>query len=180
MNTEFFRILFLIAAEFFVYRFILILIGHLFTIIFRKDKHFYHERELSTSVLLYLVFTLVYFKTMVMLIPSLIDAYMDIYLLMVIYGIFSVFWAYLSWDMDHWFRPITFAQNKDVIIKKGILYAIVFVGAFVLGIHQTRSYVGAGSVDPLYNIANISILTVIIALDRVMNQIYLTATKRNK
>ncbi len=179
MKHDLYTILFFIGVEFLLYRFVLVVLGLLFTKLLKKDTHIYHKQEMTASILLYLVFTFVYFKTLVIMIPSLYDAYLDVYILLVIYGCFSVFWAYFSWDMDHLFRPITFALNKDVIIKKGIIYFIVLVGALVLGVHQTKQFVGIGSVEPLYSIANISILTVIIALDRVMNQIFLTYLRKH-
>ena len=180
MRSDVSSILFYIGAEFVIYRFFLIAIGHIFTRVFKKDRHFYHERELTVSCLLYVIFTFVYFRTLFNLIPSLHEAYMDVYLLMVVYSVFAVLWAYLSWDMDHWFRPVTFALNKDVIIKKGILYAVVLVGAFVFGFYQTKVYIGELSVNPLYSIANLSIFTIIIALDRVVNQVYLHYQNRNR
>lgn len=173
MNSDFTLILLSIGVEFIVYRVLLILIGHLFTYLLKKDKHFYHEKELVVSCLLYLIFTFVFFKTMIKLLPSLHEAYIDVYLLMTVYGIFAVLWAYLSWDMDHWFRPITFAKNKDVVIKKGVIFAVVLVGVFVFGYYQTLSYARKIAVNPLFSITNLSIFAIIIAFDRVINQIYL-------
>lgn len=180
MTSDFTLILLSIGFEFIAYRILLILIGHLFTHIFKKDKHFYHEKELFVSCLMYLIFTFVYFKTMVKLIPSLHEAYLDVYLLMTIYGIFAVLWAYMSWDMDHWFRPITFAKNKDVIIKKGVIFAVVLIGVFTFGYYQTLTYTGRVTMNPLLSITNISILAIIIAFDRVINQIYLHHSTKNK
>ena len=173
MNSDFTLILLSIGFEFLAYRIILILIGHLFTLISKKDTHFYHEKELFISCLMYLIFTFVFFKTMVDLIPSLHDAYLDVYLLMTIYGIFAVLWAYFSWNMDHWFRPVSFAENKDVIIKKGVIFTVVLVGVFVFGYYQTLTYANKEVLNPLLNITNMSVFAIIIAFDRVINQIYL-------
>ena len=179
MTSDFTLILLSIGFEFIVYRILLILICHLFTYIFKKDKHFYHEKELFVSILMYLLFTFIYFRTMVKLIPSLHDAYLDVYLLMTIYGIFAVLWAYLSWDMDHWFRPISFAENKDVIIKKGVIFTVVLIGVFVFGYYQTLTYTNKEILNPLLSITNISVFAIIIAFDRVINQIYLHHNSKN-
>lgn len=173
MNSDFTLILISIGIEFIVYRILLILIGHLFTFLSKKESHFYHEKEMAISCLMYLIFTFVFFRTMINLIPSLHEAYLDIYLLMTIYGIFAVLWAYYSWDMDHWFRPITFAENKDVVIKRGVIFTVVLVGVFLFGYYQTLIYTGNVSSNPLFSITNLSIFAIIIAFDRVMNQIYI-------
>lgn len=173
MKSDFSIILLSIGIEFIAYRVLLTLIGHLFTLLLKKNKHFYHEKEMIVSILMYLIFTFVFFKTMINLIPSFHDAYLDVYLLMTIYGIFAVLWAYFSWDMDHWLRPITFAENKDVIIKKGVIFTVVLVGVFVYGLFQTISYADKTTINPLLSITNLSIFAIIIAFDRVINQIYL-------
>lgn len=180
MTLTLIQVLSLVMVEFLIYRFILVVIGHVFTKISKSDKHFYHEKELAASILLYAIFTFIYFKTMIGIMPSLIDEAIDTYLLMVVYAVFSVLWAYLSWDMDHWFRPITFANTRDVTIKKGIIFTVVLVGGLWLGLHQTKAFAGISDSNPLYSIANISILTIIIALDRVVFQIYLLTHKEEK
>lgn len=173
MSSDLSLILLSIGFEFIAYRFLLIVIGHLFTYMFKKDKHFYHEKEMTVSCLMYLIFTCVFFKTMINLIPSMHDAYLDVYLLLTVYGIFAVLWAYLSWDMDHWFRPVTFADNKEVIIKKGVIFTVVLIGVFIFGYYQTVVYTGNMTANPLYSITNMSVFAIIIAFDRVINQIYL-------
>ena len=167
------RILLFVLLEFSLYRLLFILLGYALTHLFNKDKHFYHEKELGISILLYVLFTLVYFRTLSSALTPNTNVYGEIYILYTIYGIFSVCWAYLHWGVTSWKEKLIFAPQHDTIIKKGILYAMVFVFALILGYHQTLSYSGASEMDALYSIANISVFTCIIALDRVMNQVYL-------
>lgn len=170
---EIIRILLFVLLEFSVYRLLFIFLGHILTHLFNKDKHFYQEKELRISILLYVVFTFVYFRTLRSALTLEANVYGEIYILYTIYGVFSVFWAYLHWGVTSWKEPLIFAPQRDNIIKKGILYAMVFIFALILGYHQTLSYSGIKEIDAMYSIANISVFTCIIALDRVMNQIYL-------
>ncbi len=170
---EIIRILVFVLLEFSLYRLLFILIGHGLTYLFKQDKHFYHEKELGVSILLYILFTFIYFRTLRSALTLDKNVYGEIYILYTIYGIFSVFWAYLHWGVTSWKEKVSFAPQQDNIVKKGILYSIVFVFALILGYHQTLSYSGIKEIDAMYSIANISVFTCIIALDRVMNQIYL-------
>lgn len=170
---DIFHILFIVFLEFCVYRFIFVCLGHLLTRILAKDKHVFHQRELTISIVLYVLFTFVYFKNIRSILTPDTNAYSEIYILYTLYGVFSVFWAYLHWDAQAWLTLPKFTKQADNIVKKGILYAMVFIFATILGYHQTLSYVGLQEIDPMYSIANISIFTCIIALDRVVNQVYL-------
>ncbi len=170
---EIIRILLFVLIEFSIYRLLFILIGFCLTHLLKKDNHFYHEKELTISIMLYIVFTFIYFKTLRSALTPEENVYGEIYILYTIYGIFSVFWAYLHWGVKSWKEKLIFAPQRDNIIKKGILYAMVFIFALILGYHQTLSYSGIREIDAMYSIANISVFTCIIALDRVMNQVYL-------
>lgn len=97
------------------------------------------------------------------------------YLIYTLIGISAILWCYFSWSLN-WTAKPQFAKNDfQVLIKKIIVFSLLMIFAFYKGYTQLDMIYG-GNLDTekemLIKITDITIISVIIALDSVLNQIY--------
>lgn len=97
------------------------------------------------------------------------------YLIYTFIGIASTLWCYFSWNLDWTAKPQFMKNDSQMIKKKIIVFSVLMVFAFYQGYTQLDMIYG-GKLDAekemLVKITNITIVPGIIALDRVLNQIY--------
>lgn len=88
-------------------------------------------------------------------------------------GVFCVIWCYFSWDIEHIFVMPRKAKEEERKIKKIVIYTLIFIFVMCQGYFQTLHALDPSvEVNVLFQVTNYSIVVGIIALDRIMNQIF--------
>ena len=107
------------------------------------------------------------------------------YIIYTYIGMISVVWCYFSWRLKWNARP-QFAKNeKEMILKKIIVFLGVMILSFAYGYIQLNQKFSSDNTAEdanilLMAIVNITIIPEIIALDRVINQIKLYINSKEK
>lgn len=87
------------------------------------------------------------------------------------FGISATIWCYLRWDL-RWKAKPKFEEEKDIIaLKKMFVFTIVMLFAFYHGYKQMDAIFKDVKVDSTLTLYNVTIVSGIIALDRVLNQV---------
>lgn len=125
---------------------------------------------LSTS--LYFCFVMLY-----MIIVSKFErmnrvTFVEDYIALCIIGFVSVIWAYGSWRADKILIKPSWAKKNELKTKKIVIYVLLLIFSSYLGYQQVNGIVNNHQVNQLLVIANYSIITSFIALDRIMTQLY--------
>jgi len=102
------------------------------------------------------------------------------YLIYTFMGISAMLWCYFSWDIGWKVKPQFAKEGFYVPIKKVIVFSTVMVFVFYHGYTQLNTNFG-GSFDEekqmLTMVVNITMISGIIAFDRVLNQIAIICKK---
>lgn len=93
------------------------------------------------------------------------------YVVFTFLGVVSIIWCYFRWDFDWKARP-RFEVDKTVMaLKKIIVFGVVMGFAFYYGYKQMDAKFNNVDVDNTLTIYNVTLISGIIALDRVLNQV---------
>lgn len=96
---------------------------------------------------------------------------LELYLVLVSIGVISMLWCYFRWDFKFKSRPRFGVNDKMTIIKKIFVYAVVMCFTFYYGYTNINKLVYGQEIDMTIMITNATIIPIIIALDRILNQI---------
>ncbi len=106
------------------------------------------------------------------------------YIIYTYIGILSVVWCYFSWRLKWKARPQFVKNERELILKKIIVFLAVMIEAFAYGYIQLNQKFSDTFVEDdkilLMAIVNITIIPGIIAFDRVLNQIKLYINLKEK
>lgn len=99
-------------------------------------------------------------------------------------GISSMIWCYFSWELELKAKPQFAKEKVHVTVKKIVVFAFVMLFTFYSGYTQLNKNLGGGideQKELLITVTNITIISGIIAFDRVLNQIstYIEMKKLN-
>lgn len=101
------------------------------------------------------------------------------YTVFVSIGVFSISWCYFSWPIEELFAKPAFEEEKRMYIKKIFVFSLLFIFTVNSGYREVMKNVinsSNGSDDEIskgiYILSNVAVVASIIALDRVLNQIY--------
>lgn len=98
---------------------------------------------------------------------------LEIYISFIVIGVICVIWCYFSWDAERILVKPCVATREERRIKRIIIYVLITIFVLVQGYYQTLHVMNPKyEIDKLFSIANNSVIVAVIALDRVMNQIF--------
>lgn len=93
------------------------------------------------------------------------------YVIFTFFGVVSIIWCYFRWDFK-WKAKIRFEDDKTVMaLKKIIVFGVVMGFAFYHGYKQMDAIFNDAKIDSTLTIYNVTLISGIIALDRVLNQV---------
>lgn len=167
-----------------VVRMIMILLYWILGKIFKSSKDVM-KFDLVMSVAFYIIYIQGFLGTAQGILQNNKLSNAEWYFIYTFIGISSIIWCYFSWDLKWKARPQFAKVEIPMIIKKIIVFFLVMVFAFYYGYTQLNENFG-GSIDEeeklLATLTNITIISGIIAFDRVLNQVsnYLKVREANK
>lgn len=100
------------------------------------------------------------------------------YLLICMIGISCILWCYFEWSISHLKTKPKWTSDKNLKVKRAIVFFLIFIFILSLGFQQTLSILYKKQVDPLVSIFNYTSITAAIAFDRFMNQIFKPQSKK--
>lgn len=128
--------------------------------------------DLFTSILLQLIFVIVWFMIIYGIIGSFELSDLECYISLCMIGISCVLWCYFSWDANKIFVMPRLAFAEERKYKKITVYVLIFIFVLSQGYYQTLHAIDSSiEVNILFSITNYSVIVAAIALDRLMNQI---------
>ncbi len=127
---------------------------------------------LILSISLFYLFIFIYILTAATVEKKYGITLMEDYIAFCIIGLISVVWVYFSWSAIRLFARPRWATAEELRAKKITIYVSLLVFAFFIGFEQVNSVANGTKVDSLFSFTNYSIITIIIAMDRILNQIY--------
>lgn len=86
-------------------------------------------------------------------------------------GITLMLWCYFSWDMKLKAKPIFGLNDKQIIIKKIVVFALVMIISFVNGYDTMHKEFYGKNVFPEIRVLNATMIVGVIAFDRLLNQV---------
>lgn len=93
------------------------------------------------------------------------------YVVFTFFGVAAIIWCYFHWDFK-WKAIPKFEDDKIVIaLKKIIVFSVVMGFAFYHGYKQMEAIFNDVKIDSTLTIYNVTLISGIIALDRVLNQV---------
>lgn len=101
-----------------------------------------------------------------------VDDKLFLYVALTFFGVAAIIWCYFRWDFK-WKAKLRFEGDKIVMpLKKSIVFGIVMVIAFCYGYSQLKALLVEGTkVDYELAVYNATMISGMIALDRVLNQV---------
>lgn len=166
---NFFIILIVSIIVFIPTRLIFIFANWIYAKVFKKENNMTFDIVIST------VFLAAYMESLygAMLGVAKNNEISDIegYLIAVFFGIASILWCYFSWDLRLKAKPKFGVNDKQIAIKKVIIFVIIMVFSFANGYNTVYKEVYGQEILEGVNIINATIIIGIIAFDRVLNQV---------
>ncbi len=86
-------------------------------------------------------------------------------------GIISMLWCYFSWDLKFKAKPRFGLNDKQVVIKKISVFALVMIISFINGYGTMCKEFYGEDMFPEIRVLNATMIVGIIAFDRCLNQI---------
>ena len=102
---------------------------------------------------------------------------LESYMYFVIAGIVTVLYCTMTWSLKILSLPRINSNEIAVAYKKAGLFSLVLIFTLMYGLEQVKSIIGGSDLDETNLIINITIVSSIIAFDRVMSQIATIARK---
>lgn len=102
------------------------------------------------------------------------------YIIYTLIGISMMLWCYFSWDFKFKSFPKFGINNKQIIIKKILVFTFIMIFSFYYGYENLIKIINKKEIDIFIAITNITIVPGIIALDRVLNQIVALKKENSK
>lgn len=103
---------------------------------------------------------------------------LDWYMIYILIGIACIVWCYFKWDLKLISLPKFNDNSKEVAAKKTIIFFLVFLFSLFYGYHQIQMILNHVEIDLGFTVINITVISVIIALDRVFSQL-VSINKKN-
>lgn len=93
------------------------------------------------------------------------------YVVFTFFGVAAIIWCYFRWDFK-WKAIPRFEDDKTVMaLKKIIVFCVVMGFAFYHGYEQMDAIFKGKNADDILKVYNVTIISGMIALDRVLNQV---------
>jgi hypothetical protein len=158
---------------FFIYRLFLVLIGAFIMKVLKVNSKNYDKVDIWVSTSLYLIFAAGLITTIDVINKSADGTTnLDFYLSFCVFGISSIIWCYIKWSVNS-IKSIPVWVDKEYLkLKRSIVFFVFFVLTLIIGYYQTLDALKIKEIDPLYPITNFTVITVGIALDRIMAQLH--------
>lgn len=161
------------AIVFMFYKGLLVLVSRVLTKTICKHVKGESSFELTISIAAQVLFLSIWMITWTSLASKYSIDNLIFYISFCLIGVFCVIWCYFSWDIEHIFVMPRKAKAKHKKIKKIVLYTLIFIFVMCQGYFQTLHALDPTvEVNVLFQVTNYSIVVGIIALDRIMNQIF--------
>lgn len=155
--------------------FIIISIGSLFTI--RFLFRMYNKKDTGNfniigSLLMLLFHLFIWLVLVLIYMESTNDNRNLLWYIIISYsGIAATTWCHFHWDLRKHAKP-KFERDKSIIaVKKVFVFTLVMFFSFYYGCQQMNALLMNEKVDAALTIYNVTIISGIISLDRVLNQI---------
>ena len=92
------------------------------------------------------------------------------YVIFTFFGISAIIWCYFRWDLK-WKAKPKLEEDKIVLaLKKTLVFTLVMIFAFYHGYKQMDAIFKDVKADSTLTVYNVTLISGIIALDRVLNQ----------
>lgn len=132
------------------------------------------DRSVGMNLLFSLAFLSIYiqaFSGALQAVEQYLKTSLEVYLVLISIGVIAMFWCYFRWDFKLKSRPRFGANDKMTIIKKILVYAAIMCFTFYYGYTNINKLIYGQEIDMTIMITNATIIPIIIALDRILNQI---------
>lgn len=157
---------------FILFKVIKIIVDRIMGNLLKIDEQTCKKFDLFTSILLQLIFVVVWFMIIYGIIGDFELSDIECYISLCMIGISCVLWCYFSWDANKIFVMPRLAFSEERKYKKITVYILIFIFVLCQGYNQTLHVVDSSyEVNILFSITNYSVIVAAIALDRLMNQI---------
>lgn len=170
------NILIELILAFLIFLFVKLIIVLLYKFVWKllgETKEGFDTFEIFSSCALLFVFVVIWFASMPAVDKVLGMTDIEFYISFCMIGIFCVIWCYFSWGMLHIMVKPRLATDKEKRIKKIVIYSLIFLFVISQGYQQALHSMDANyEVNVLFSVTNYSVIVALIALDRVMNQIF--------
>lgn len=142
--------------------------------VFKKlEDLFYTLSPVFFSLIAFLTFLLLWgIAILVYLVKMKVSNELFFYVVFTFFGVAAIIWCYFRWDFK-WRAKLRFEGDKLVMpLKKSIVFFVVMVIAFCYGYSQLNALLKANAkVDHELAVYNATMISGMIALDRVLNQV---------
>lgn len=92
------------------------------------------------------------------------------YCIFTFFGIAAIIWCYFRWDLKWKAKPELETEKIILALKKTFVFTLVMIFAFYHGYRQMDAAFKQIKVDSNLTVYNVTLISGIIALDRVLNQ----------
>lgn len=131
--------------------------------------------DIFLSIIVQLFFILVWVASLHSMNKRFILSDIECYISLWLIGFFCVIWCYFSWDIDRIFVKPRKAKAEERRKKKILIYLLILIFVIMQGYYQTLHAIGIKTSEEIYtlfSVTNYSIVVGVIALDRLLNQIF--------
>ena len=93
-----------------------------------------------------------------------------LYCVLAFLGIAAIIWCYFRWDLK-WKAKPELEEENVLALKKTFVFVLIMLFAFYHGYKQMDAIFNGVEVDSTLTVYNVTMISGIIALDRVLNQV---------
>lgn len=155
----------------FLYRILLVFAGKIICKITKsndKTKKF----DILISTALFFIFAVSLITAIDVVAKSYALTDLEYYMCFCIIGLSAILWSYFDWDISSLKNIPRFSEKEPNLIKKIMVFSVVFVFSFIFGYQQSVSILSDRAVDGAVLLTNFTMISTLIAFDRLLNPIY--------
>lgn len=104
---------------------------------------------------------------------------LEAYVLVICIGIYTILWCYFEWSGGIKQIPRISVDKRMIALKKIFVFSIVMVFSIFMGYLQMKKLIYENDVDIYILLANATLISSMLAFDRVMNQVHVLMTTKN-
>lgn len=168
---NFLIILFTAIIVLILFRLFFLVIVNISILLFKSSDDSLKKRNVLFSTTFLAVYIFSFVISVDSLIINIVLSDLEEYIIFSFIGIASITWCYLKWELSWKAMPKIDDDNTMVAIKKNFVFSMVMVVSFAYGYGQVKKVISKSDVDEVLIVTNATIITGVIALDRVFNQI---------
>ncbi|MGE4214912.1 MAG: hypothetical protein AB7E42_09065 [Anaerotignaceae bacterium] len=166
-----FLVIVLSVIMFMVFKFFMVVLEMFLSKFYKVEN----KSDVKFSLVLSIVFLLMYSALFIMAVEFFNhrNKFNDLewYIVYTVIGIYTILWCYFKWKSNLQSIPVLNDNNQEIALKKSLLFFLIMIFSFYYGYSQIEKIVSGKEIDMSLTIASVTIVSGIIALDRVLNQV---------